>query len=74
MLRIHVVQVTYNLSDPAMEDLLYEAESVRRFAGLKLSEDIPDERTILNLAACWRDTGWGRNCSRRSKAILRSGA
>ncbi len=48
MLRVHVVQVTYNLSDPAMEDLLYEAESVRRFAGLKLSEDIPDESTILN--------------------------
>ena len=48
MLRIHVVQVTYYLSDPAMEDLLYEAESVRRFAGLKLSEDIPDESIILN--------------------------
>ena len=48
MLRVHVVQVTYNLSDPAMEDLLYEAESVRRFAGLRLSEDISDESTILN--------------------------
>ena len=48
MLRVHVVQVTYNLSDPAMEDLLYEADSVRRFAGLRLSEDIPDESTILN--------------------------
>ena len=31
MLRIHCVQLCYNLSDPAMEDLLYEAESVRRF-------------------------------------------
>ena len=31
-----------------MEDLLYEAESVRRFAGLRLSEPIPDESTILN--------------------------
>lgn len=48
MLRVHVVQVTHNLSDPAMEDLLYEAESVRRFAGLRLSEAIPDETTILN--------------------------
>ena len=27
---------------------LYEAESVRRFAGLRLSEPIPDESTILN--------------------------
>ena len=34
MLRIHCVQLCYNLSDPAMEDLLYEAESVRRFCGL----------------------------------------
>ena len=33
MLRIHCVQLCYNLSDPAMEDLLYEAESVRRFCG-----------------------------------------
>ncbi len=34
MLRIHVVQLSYNLSAPAMEDLLYEAESARRFCGL----------------------------------------
>ena len=31
-----------------MEDLLYEAESVRRFVGLSLSEALPDETTILN--------------------------
>ena len=48
MLRVHIVQLCYNLSDPAMEDLLYEAESVRRFAGLRLSEPLPDESTILH--------------------------
>ena len=48
MLRVHIVQLCYNLSHPAMEDLLYEAESVRRFAGLRLSEPIPDESTILH--------------------------
>ena len=48
MLRVHIVQLCYNLSDPAMEDLLYEAESVRRFAGLRLSDPIPDESTILH--------------------------
>ena len=48
MLRIHIVQLCYNLSDPAMEDLLYEAESVRRFAGLRLTEPLPDESTILH--------------------------
>ena len=31
-----------------MEDLLYEAESVRRFVGLRLSGPLPDETTILN--------------------------
>ena len=48
MLRIHCVQMFYNLSDPGMEDLLYEAESVRRFVGLRLSGPLPDETTILN--------------------------
>ena len=48
MLRVHIVQLCYNVSDPGMEDLLYEAESVRRFAGLRLSEPIPDESTILH--------------------------
>ena len=42
------VQLFYNLSDPGMEDLLYEAESVRRFVGLNLTEALPDETTILN--------------------------
>ena len=48
MLRVHCVQLFYNLSDPGMEDLLYEAESVRRFVGLSLSEALTDETTILN--------------------------
>ena len=46
MLRVHCVQLFYNLSDPGMEDMLYEVESVRRFAGLKLAA-LPDETTIL---------------------------
>ena len=48
MLRVHCVQLFYNLSDPGMEDLLYESEPVRRFAGLKLSGPLPDETTIPN--------------------------
>ena len=36
LLRVHCVQLFYNLSDPGMEDMLYEIESVRRFAGLRL--------------------------------------
>ena len=48
MLRVDIMQLNYNLSDPAMEDSLYEIESMRRFSGLRLSEKIPDETTILN--------------------------
>lgn len=47
MLRIHCLQLFYNLSDPAMEDALYEIESMRRFAGLSINRPIPDETTIL---------------------------
>ena len=47
MLRVHCVQLFYNLSDPATEDMLYEIESVRRFAGLTLKK-VPEETTILN--------------------------
>lgn len=49
MLRIYFLQQWYGLSDPAMEDALYDIESMRRFAGIDLAIDvIPDETTILN--------------------------
>ena len=48
MLRIHFMQQWYALSDPGMEDALYEIESMRRFARLDLGDDaLPDETTIL---------------------------
>jgi len=48
MLRIYFMQQWFNLSDPAMEDSLYDSESMRRFAGIELGEDaVPDETTIL---------------------------
>jgi len=48
MLRIYFMQQWFNLSDPAMEDALFDSESMRRFAGIELIEDaVPDESTIL---------------------------
>lgn len=48
MLRIYFMQQWFNLSDPAMEDALYDIESLRRFAGIELAQDeVPDETTIL---------------------------
>ena len=49
MLRIYFLQQWFNLSDPAMEDALYDIESLRRFAGIELGQDeVPDETSILN--------------------------
>ena len=48
MLRVLVVQLCYNLSGSGMEDLLHEAESVRLFVGLRLTDSLPDESTILH--------------------------
>jgi transposase, IS5 family len=48
MLRIYFMQQWFNLSDPAMEDSLYDSESMRRFAQIELIDDaVPDESTIL---------------------------
>ena len=48
MLRVHLMQNWFGLSDPAMEEALYEIAPMRVFAGLSLSASIPDETTILN--------------------------
>ena len=48
MLRIHLMQNWFALSDPAMEEALYEIASLRAFARFSLIEAIPDETTILN--------------------------
>jgi IS5 family transposase len=48
MLRIHLLQQWYDLSDPMMEDALIEVPTMRRFAGIDMISDrIPDETTIL---------------------------
>ena len=48
LLRIHCVQLFYNLSDPAMEDALYDSVAVQRFVGLTARGPRPDETTILH--------------------------
>lgn len=49
MLRIHLMQHWFNLSDPAMESELYDSMAMRKFAGLGgLNNPTPDETTILN--------------------------
>ena len=47
MLRIHCLQLWWNLSDPAMEEELHERPLYREFAGLAGRARLPDETTIL---------------------------
>ena len=48
MLRIHFLQQWFNLSDPAMEDALYDVPLFQQFARLDLGNSrLPDEITIL---------------------------
>src|ERR1700691_1550604 len=49
MLRLYFLQQWFNLSDPGLEDALYESAALRRFAGIDLGrEPVPDETTICN--------------------------
>ena len=41
-----ILQNIYGLSDPMLEEMLYDRLSFRRFCGLSLSSKIPDETTI----------------------------
>ena len=56
MLRIYFMQQWYGLSDPGMEDSLYDVESMRRFAGVGL-DAILDETTIGKFAIFWSVMG-----------------
>ena len=47
MLRIYFLQHWFNLSDPGVEEALYDSASLRAFAGVDLGvEPVPDETTV----------------------------
>ena len=71
MLRVHCVQLVHDLRDPGMEYLLYEVESVRRFAGLRLSGPLPDETTIPHFRHLLERHSLGPACLTRSTCIWR---
>ena len=49
MLRTYFVQQWFNLSDPGVEEALYESAALRRFVGVDLGvAPAPDETTILH--------------------------
>ena len=47
MVRLHCLQQWFNLSDPAVEEALYDSRALRQFVGIDLGrEPVPDETTI----------------------------
>ena len=75
MLRIHLLQQWYDLSDPAMEDALIEVPTMRRFAGMDMISDrIPDETTILTFRYLLEENEIGEQIFQTVNAHLRRAA
>lgn len=61
MLRIYFLQNWFNLSDPAVEEALYDVLSMRDFVGIDLGrEPAPDETTILRFRHLLEKHGLGK--------------
>lgn len=47
MLRMYLLQVWFNLSDPATEDAIYDSYAMRKFTGIDfMTQSVPDETTL----------------------------
>jgi IS5 family transposase len=66
MLRIHLLQLFFGHSDPAMEEALHDIPLYREFAQLDAGfTRLPDESTILRLGTCLSKTTWACRYWRR---------
>ena len=61
MLRIYFLQHWFNLSDPAVEETLYDSRAMRRFVGIDLGrEPVPDETTVCRFRHLLEEHDVGR--------------
>ncbi len=61
MLRMYFVQHWFNLSDPAVEEALYDSPTMRAFVGIDLGrEPVPDETTVCKFRHLLEEHGLGR--------------
>ena len=61
MLRIYFLQHWFNLSDPAVEEALYDSQAMRRFVGIDLGrEPVPDETTVCRFRHLLEEHDLGR--------------
>jgi IS5 family transposase len=60
MLRIYFLQQWFNLSDPAVEETLYDSAVMRNFVGIDLGrEPVPDETTVCKFRHLLEEHGIG---------------
>jgi IS5 family transposase len=60
MLRIYFLQHWFNLSDPAVEEALYDSRAMRAFVGIDLGrEPAPDETTVCKFRHLLEGEGLG---------------
>jgi transposase, IS5 family len=60
MLRIYLLQQWFNLSDPAVEEALYDSVLMRQFAGINLGQEpVPDETTVCKFRHRLEEHGVG---------------
>jgi len=70
MLRIHFLQHWFNLSDPAVEEALYDSRAMREFVGIDLGrEPAPDETTICKFRHRLEAHALGQEDSEHSECI-----
>jgi len=61
MLKIYFLQKWYNVSDPGMEECLYDSYSMRKFVEIDFgNESAPDESTILKFRHLLEEKGLGK--------------
>lgn len=75
MLRMYLLQLWFNLSDEAVEDSLYDIQSMRRFVGINLAtEAVPDARTLLKFRRLLEEHEIGKQLFSELKSeLMRSG-
>jgi transposase, IS5 family len=72
MLRIYFLQLWFNLSDPAVEEALYDSASMRSFAGIDLgAEPVPDESTVCKFRHLLERNGMGKVLLKAMNTYLR---
>ena len=73
MLRMYFLQQWFNLSDPGVEEALYESLSMRAFVGIDLSQEpVPDETTVCKFRHLLERHGLGVKMFARVHGYLES--